>query len=246
VSKKRAQRVLVKPTAAADPATTKAIDDLRKEVQGRSFADGSRLLEGVELAAGINRFAHGLGRRPKGYLVVGARNASVSERRIVAPTGGQENVVASLTLPSGTTDYWTYTGTARVHYPLPVISGETITAIECYFYRGAGVGDPTLRLLAASTGASASVISPTVAWTNPSADTTWQLLAASYDTEFNLNHATLDVASAANSRVRQAFVTVSKPGMVPLTDEHDSHTDTDTFLYLGAAGLTATVDLLVF
>lgn len=244
--KRREVSVLVKPTAAADAATSKAIDDLRREVQGRSFADGSRILEDVELVAGINRIPHGLGRQPKGYLVVGARNAAVSERRIVAPAGGQESVAASLTLPNGTTDYWTYTGTARVQYPLPIISGETITKLECYFYRGTGVGDPTLRLLAASTGASASVITPTVAWTTNTADTTWELLSASYEQTFALNHATLDVASAADSRVRQAFVTVSKPGMVPLVDEHDTRDDTDTFLYLGAEGLTATVDLLVF
>lgn len=248
---KREVSVLVKPTAAADEATTKAIDSLRSEVQARSFTDGSRLLTGVDLTDGTNRISHGLGRKPKGYLVVGRRNVvatAVAETRIVSPAAFQESIPANLTPPNGGTDYWTFSGTARLAAPLPVSSGETITRVLLYFYRGSGLGNPTIRLLGATTGASATVETPTVAWTNPSADTTWELLFASYSTAVTSATATLDIATGNGSRVRQAIVDVQRtPDTVPeLYDLHDVKTDIDTFLYLVADGWTADVDLLVF
>lgn len=247
MSRKREQSVLVKPTAPGDEVVSRALQDVRTQIAGRSFTDGTRLLEGVELKAGLNRFAHGLGRRPKGYLVVGQRAATATTQRIVAPSAAQESIPANLTPPNGATDYWTFSATARLAFPLPVQVGETITRLQLYFYRGGGLGDPTIRLLGGSTGASATIVTPVVAWTNPGADATWTLLEATYNDEVNSARSTLDVTTGNASRCRQAIVTVTRTdGMPALTDEHDKHTDTDKFMYLVAAGFTATVDLLIF
>jgi hypothetical protein len=250
VSKKEVS-VLVKPTATADTGTTKAIDDLRKEVQGRSFTDGSRLLSDVDLVAGTNRIPHGLGRRPKGYLVVGRRAvvlSAVSETRIVAPSAFNPQAVASWTHPAGAGgDFWIAGATTTIVAPLPVKTGETITGAKLVFYRGQAT-DPTVRLLAATLAAAATVATPTVAWTTPSGTGSWEILTASYSEAAAQNHWSLDILARNLDRVRHAFVTVeSTPTVVPeLTDEHDEHTDTDTFLYLVATGFTATVDLLIF
>lgn len=73
----RTPSVLVKPTQAADPATTKALDDLRRAVNVRvGLMDQAILLEDVALVtADWARVAHNLGRRPRGYIVVRTKAA---------------------------------------------------------------------------------------------------------------------------------------------------------------------------
>lgn len=250
---KKEVSVLVKPTATAEAGTTKAIDDLRKEVQGRSFSDGARILEAVDLVAGTNRIPHGLGKRPKGYLVVGRRDveaAVVSETRIVSAAAYLPLAIASWTVPGASTDYWTSTATTTMTVPLPLKRGETITGVGVNFYRGQAV-DPTIRLLSAQNGASASVLSATVAWTAPSAGTTWEVLTASYSEAVGdalTPNVFIDITCRNTDRIRAAYVTVTRApdAVAELSDEHDSHTDTDKFLYLVADGYAATVDLLIF
>jgi hypothetical protein len=68
---KRPVSVLIKPASSGDDATDKAIDDLRRVVEGkRGLLDNARLLRDVDVTtAGFTRVAHGLRRRASGYLV---------------------------------------------------------------------------------------------------------------------------------------------------------------------------------
>jgi hypothetical protein len=246
---KREVSVLVKPTAAADVTTSKALDDLRRQVEGRSFADGARLLTAVDIVDGVNRIPHGLGRRPKGWLVVGRRNVLVTERRFVAAHAAQERNAAEVTEPDGGTDYWAATATTRVAYPMPVHSGEVVVEAGVNFYHG-GASSPVFRLMSGTTAASAATITPTVAWTSPGAATTWVPVYASFEHDLGTTEVPslyIDVTAGNTDRIRAAYIDVQRDFDPPeLIDEHDIHTDTDTFLYLVSAGMTATVDLLVF
>lgn len=78
VSRPRRQTsVLVKPTAAADVATSKALDDIRKIVRAHDgLFDQAVLLEDVELTTTeFARLKHSLGRRPRGYVVARVKTA---------------------------------------------------------------------------------------------------------------------------------------------------------------------------
>lgn len=69
--------VLIKPTATTDPATTKALDDLRRAARVRDgLLDGAQRIEDVALVTtGFARIKHGLGRLPVGYSVLRTKSA---------------------------------------------------------------------------------------------------------------------------------------------------------------------------
>lgn len=67
-----------KQTAVADSATDRALRELRGLVDGRSFTDGAKVLTDLELTTSVQRIAHGLGRRPVGYLVVRTKTAAAA------------------------------------------------------------------------------------------------------------------------------------------------------------------------
>lgn len=129
--------------------------------------------------------------------------------RIVGPAAWQPTTEANWTTMNGTGDYWTCSGGAgtRITCSLPVVEGERVVGAGVTFYRGTAT-DPTVRVLAATLGASATVLTPTVAWTSPSASTTWEQLTATYNQDVNSNHFALEVLAQNGDRVRAGYVTV--------------------------------------
>lgn len=243
--------MLVKSTSGGDAKVDKALRDLQTEIRGRSFADGARLLEGIELKAGtssqyVNRIAHGLGRRPSGLIVVGQRN--VLDRRVIACVDFEPATDASWTKPNlGTSsDFYVATAGVRIHYPIHVAVGERIKEVRMLFYRN-GATNPTNKFLyRAATEATANTVTPTVAWTNPTVTGAWQEIYASYDEYVQqADYVGSITANNAGDKVRAAFVTVES-GRLSLENVSADRTDADKFLYLHTANLSAEVDLLVF
>jgi hypothetical protein len=228
------------------PATGKLADkeaeqvrqnhDLRiRELQNIPVV-GGKLIKDIELESDVlTPVAHGLGRRAT-VLLSPPRGVDTIVR-IAATPAGQESTTAAVTEPDGGTDYWTFGGTTRIAYPLPVVAGERLLKVQLYFYRGSGLGNPTIRVLGGSTGASATVLTPAVAWTNPSADTTWELLAGGYDDEINSARAVLDVASGNGSRLRQALVHVR--GTPAVQEVRSSDYDPAQYVVLRATGFAS-------
>ncbi len=73
---RRQTSVLIKPTAAADPVTAKAIDDLRRAMPAPKLLDEAQRIEDVPLTTtAFARIRHTLGRRPTGYAVVRLKTA---------------------------------------------------------------------------------------------------------------------------------------------------------------------------
>lgn len=131
-----------------------------------------------------------------------------TETRIVAPSAFNPQTVGSWTHPAGAGgDFWTSAATTTLVAPLPIKTNERLKGVGLAFYRGAAT-NPTIRVLAATLAASATVITPTVAWTTPSATTTWEILEASYDSAAVLNHWSLDILAHSADRIRAAYVTV--------------------------------------
>ncbi len=240
--------VLVKSTSARDVATDKALRDLQAEVRGRSFGDGARLLEGVELVGSrTNRVAHGLGRRVEGLVVV--RQHSVVDRRVISCVDFDPAIDANWTKPNLSTPadwYVTTAAPSRIHYPLHVAVGERITELRVLFFRNGAVNPANMRLYSATTGAAPAEVLPTVAWTTPTATGVWQEIYGSYDALIGqADYVGSITANNVGDKVRAAFVTVENVPLC-LVDETAQHTDGDKFLYLTTSNLSAEVDLLVF
>jgi hypothetical protein len=61
----------MKGISSGDAATDKALDEIRGAIPDLEALDGLRLLENVQLTSGVTaRVPHGLGRKPRGWLVV--------------------------------------------------------------------------------------------------------------------------------------------------------------------------------
>lgn len=111
--------------------------------------------------------------------------------------------------PSGTTDYFeSLASPVGIHIPLPLMVGDHVTKVRLSFYRN-GANDPGITLLRALTNPTAGEEIPTLAWTTPSASTTWEVLEASYDATIVRGNWYLRVqVTNTGDRVRAAYVTV--------------------------------------
>ncbi len=238
------------------PATAKLVDkdadlvrqshDQRiRELQGVPVV-GGKLIKDIELEADTpTPVAHGLGRRATVML---SPPRGVDEiLRVAAPAAGQESATAAITEPDGSTDYWTFGGTTRLAYPLPVVLGEYITKVQLYFYRGQAT-EPTIRVLGATTGASGDVLTPAVAWGSSTLNT-WDLLEATYNVTATSATATLDITARNLDRVRQVVVWVR--GTPAVQEVRSEDYDPTKFFVLRATGFrssagTVKVDAWVF
>lgn len=135
----------------------------------------------------------------------------LEDTRIVSGMAALPSIIGNWTVPNGTNDFWTATAAGHSFYhPVPLQVGETLTKLQLWFYRGAA-NNPTISLRTAAAGAAASTVSPTVAWTNPSASTTWELLEASYDESIGATMANYHVRTQADNigdRIRSIAATV--------------------------------------
>jgi hypothetical protein len=133
--------------------------------------------------------------------------------RVIGAPAFQPATPANWTAPNGATDYWTCNAvTSRIAAALPVNAGERIVGVGLNYYRG-GATDPSPRILRALAVASASVMTPTVAWTALSGATVWETLYASYDEDTLITPTAatswvIDVTATTTDRVRSALVTV--------------------------------------
>lgn len=240
---KKEVSVLVKPSATADSGTTRAIDDLRKEVQAKSFTDGSRLLEGIELAAGVNRIPHGLGKRPKGYLVVGARKVAPVPDYVIWFGGESHSVGTANDYAKAVGSSGAFHTGAPGNYPIPY-DGHVCGIV---YRAGAGHITGTVEYRARITGV--SYTAETLLLTTGVAQgskifATPQPVTRDVD-RLQMNVDIVGVVTSATFVLVGVLMSRSDVGLPALYDEHDIHTDTDTFLYLVAPGV-ATVDLLIF
>lgn len=65
----RISRSRVTPVQVDDPQVAKAIDAVRSAILPNIFSD-ARALEDVQFTSGVTkRLAHGLGRKPQGYMI---------------------------------------------------------------------------------------------------------------------------------------------------------------------------------
>lgn len=122
-----------------------------------------------------------------------------------------------------------------------------ITSISLSFYRGAA-NNPTIGFYGAFAGATASLQTPTVAWTNPSASTTWEVLTASYDVAIDrANWYLLVDAANAGDRVRACYVTLACP-LGTVCEVRSADFDPTKFSVLKASGFSGdiTVDAWCF
>ena len=212
-----------------------------RELQGVPVV-GGRLIESIELTAGkLTPIPHGLGRRAK-LLLSPPRDCS---RDIIVPAAAMyPTSVANWFTPNGTQDYWYYSAGANqlLHIPLPVSVGMHITGMSVQFYRGAA-NNPTITAYWTLTGGTASALTPTVAWTSPSASTTWETLTASYDevvdrANWNI---VVDVANA-NDAIRLAILTVED---AVVHEERSSNFDLSKYFVLRSTG-DCTIDAWVY
>lgn len=141
--------------------------------------------------------------------------------RVVGGMAALPSIIGNWTVPNSTNDFWTSTAAGHSFYhPLDLEVGDTITRLQLWFYRG-GANNPTISLRTAAAGASSTTLTPTVAWTSPSASTTWELLEASYDEPVSTTGANFHLRTQADNigdRIRSLSVTVTTSDQTPTTE----------------------------
>jgi hypothetical protein len=235
----------------SDVTTARALDDLASAAIGPGLLTDAVVMESVTLTAdAVTRVKHNLGRRAKGYLIIGRRNVAVaSVTRLMSGSAFYPYVEATnWDQPGGSQNYWSTLKTNRtLHLPLPVAVGETLTGISVTTYNAAAADMTFDTYYSAYNDASASAFSPTVTWSNQPT-TTWTKVAATFsqliaaDTDYYLRI----VGPTIGDRIRMAHVSVKPTTMPVVVDENDQHGDLDKFLYLKSVGGSMTVDLAVF
>jgi hypothetical protein len=221
-------------------------DDRIREIQGVPIV-GGRLFRDIELEANVETpISHCLGR--KATILVSPLRGDLTETRLIMPSAFQAGTEANVTPPAGSTDYWTATGTSSMSMPLPLKRGETVSAVGMNYYRGQAT-EPTFRLLSGQAGASATVLTETVAWSTTVGLNTWGVVRASYNESIGADltpNMFLDVTMRALDRLRSAFVTVNGSGAVQEIRSADY--DPAKYSVLLATGFdgTAVVDVWVF
>ncbi len=222
----------------------RALDELRGRLPKTAILNGHPL-DDIDLTTSTVKVPHKLGRPVQGYLVVGCSTEVSTETRIVSAAAFSPTTIASWTKPAGTADYYTCNSAGSgINIPLPLLVGDKLVGLGMQFYRGAA-GNPTQDLYAAATGAAATAVAPTVAWTNPSASTAWTTLTAAYaSTISQANWNVQWVCNNIDDRLRACYVTVES-AKTAVWDENDGKSDLATNLHLRASGPT-TVSLWVY
>jgi hypothetical protein len=260
-----------------DPKVDRAVAEVRNALNEatRSPLLGAQPLEGLSLTNAVRRIPHKLGRKPTGYMVT--RTRSVTAKSEPAPAVYLFKGIDAATFiptassnwfaPNGANDFWEVaTGTAQnMHIPLNLPGWARVRRIGLRYKKAAsGGGAPSIVWEESFGAATASVVTPTVAWTVPAANTNYQSLTADYDRVAGIaNNYQLRVQTVeSGARIRKAWVEYelnpSAEGAPPdqyqsfsnysfaVVDENDGKTDLDRYLYLKTVGASATVDLMVF
>lgn len=223
-------------------------DERVKELQAVPIV-GGKLVKDIVLEPGVETaVAHGLGRRAS--IIASPARGEMTGELLIPAAAMSPTSAANWLHPNGTADYWEYSAGANqlLHVPLTgLVQGMRITSVRLSFYRGAA-NNPTITLYAALAAAAATAQTPTVAWTNPSASTTWEVLEASYDLDvIRANWYLLVDAANAGDRVRAAYVTIAGP-LGTVTEVRSTNYDPTKYSVLKASGYggNVTVDAWCF
>lgn len=159
---------------------------------------------------GVRASGDSFAMRVPSLIVEGAFRRPDREILLACPAF-EPSAAGSWFAPDGSAaDYWrSAVGAVNLHAALDGLEvGQVIKSVRLQFYRGT-LSNPSIGLYNALAGASASVVTPTVAWSNPTSSTNWQTLVATYSHNvIRANYSLLIGCNGAGDRVRMATVTV--------------------------------------
>lgn len=216
--------------------------DRIRELQGIPIV-GGKVIEGIELAAGVTTpVAHGLGRRARVLLSPPRGGHAV----LVVPAAAMTPVASSNWFhPNGTQDYWlSDAATQLIHAPLTgLMVGTRVVGMQLSFF-AAAAANPTIGFYGAAGGASGGLVTPTVAWTAPGT-AAWEQLTAEYDQVITAANWYVTISCpTSGDRVRGLYVTVESGA--PAVEEVRSASHDPSRYFVLRSSTECTVDAWCF
>jgi hypothetical protein len=209
-------------------------------------------LDNVALTTEFKPIAHKLGRRIRGYVVVGTQATQVATSELlVSAAAMQPYVPGNWVGPNQASwEYWELQAGAGLgrNMAIPLLGLQTgmyIKRVIVTFYRAAAA-NPAFSLVAALNANPASATAPAVAWTNPTATGVWQHLEATYNIDVGRGNYILYVTPGNNlDRIRACYIEVTSPALVTVMDDSAGKADLATNIHLRAS-TPSTVSLWVY